>query len=40
MTTRRNRRVQARPRTYVSLVRAHNSNTSGARETIVRPNIG
>ena len=40
MTTRRNRRVQARPRSYVSLVRAHNSNTSSARETIVRPNKG
>ena len=39
-TTRRSRRVQPRPRSYVSLVRAHDSNTSNARDTIVRPNKG
>ena len=44
MTTRRNRRqnttVRPRPRVYEPLLRAHDSNTSNARETLVRPNKG
>ena len=44
MTTRRNRRVQARPRVYEPLLRAHDSahdsNTSTERETLVSPNKG
>lgn len=40
MTTRRNRRVQPRPRVYEPLLRAHDSNTSGERETLVRPGKG
>ena len=40
MTTRRNRRVQPRARVYEPLLRAHDSNTSGLRETLVTPNKG
>ena len=40
MTTRRNRRVQPRPRVYEPSLRAHDSNTSNVRETLVRPNKG
>ncbi len=40
MTTRRNRRVQPRPRVYEPLLRAHDSNTSNERETLVIPNKG
>ncbi len=40
MTTRRNRRVQPRPRVYEPQLRAHDSGTSGVRETLVRPNKG
>ena len=40
MTTRRNRRVQPRPRVYEPLLRAHDSNTSTQRETLVRPSKG
>ncbi len=40
MITRRNRRVQPRPRVYEPLLQAHDSNTSNARETLVAPNKG
>ena len=40
MTTRRNRRVQPRPRVYEPLLRAHDSNTANLRETIAIPNKG
>ncbi len=40
MTTRRNRRVQPRPRVYEPLLRAHDSNTSNERETLAQPNKG
>ena len=40
MTTRRNRRVQPRPRVYEPLLRAHDSNTANLRETIAVPNKG
>ena len=40
MTTRRNRRVQPRPRVYEPLLQAHDSNTSSERETLVTPNKG
>ena len=40
MTTRRNRRIQPRPRVYEPSLRAHDSNTSNARETLVQPNKG
>ena len=40
MTTRRNRRVQPRPRVYEPLLRAYDSNTSNARETLVTPSKG
>ena len=40
MTTRRNRRVQPRPRVYEPSLRAHDSNTSNVREALVRPNKG
>ena len=40
MTSRRNRRVQPRPRVYEPLLRAHDSNTSTERETLVQPNKG
>ena len=40
MTSRRNRRVQPRPRVYEPSLRAHDSNTSNVRETLVRPNKG
>ena len=44
MTTRRNRpqntRVRPRPRVYEPSLRAHDSNTSNARETLVRPGKG
>ena len=40
MTTRRNRRVQPRPRVYEPFLRAHDSNTSNLRETLVTPNKG
>jgi hypothetical protein len=40
MTTRRNRRVQARPRPYVALLNAYDSNTSNTREDIAIPNKG
>ena len=40
MTTRRNRRVQPRPRVYEPLLQAHDSNTSNVRETLVTPSKG
>ena len=44
MTTRRNRRqntnVRPRPRVYEPSLRAHDSNTSTGRETLVRPSKG
>ena len=40
MTTRRNRRVQPRPRVYEPLLRAHDSNTANLRETIAIPGKG
>ena len=44
MTSRRNRpqntSVRPRPRVYQPLLRAHDSNTSNLRETLVRPNKG
>ena len=40
MTTRRNRRVQPRPRVYEPLLRARDSNTSNARDTLVAPSKG
>ena len=40
MTTRRNRRVQPRPRVYQPLLQAYDSNTSNARETLVTPSKG
>ena len=40
MTTRRNRRVQPRPRAYEPLLQAYDSNTSNVRETLVTPNKG
>ena len=40
MTTRRNRRVQPRPRVYEPLLQAYDSNTSNVRETLVTPSKG
>ena len=40
MTTRRNRRVQPRPRVYEPKLRAHDTNTAIARETLVIPGKG
>ena len=40
MTTRRNRRVQPRPRVYEPRLRAYDSNTAVLRETLVRPSKG
>ena len=40
MTTRRNRRVQPRPRVYEPLLQAYDSNTSNVRETLVTPRKG
>ena len=40
MTTRRNRRVQPRPRVYEPQLLAHDSNTSNLRETLATPNKG
>ena len=44
MTTRRTRRqnttVRPRPRVYEPLLRAHDSNTSNVRETLVNPSKG
>ena len=40
MTTRRNRRVQPRQRVYEPLLRARDSNTSNARDTLVTPSKG
>lgn len=40
MTTRRNRRVQPRPRVYEPLLQASDSNTSNVRETLVTPRKG
>ena len=40
MTTRRNRRVQPRPRVFEPLLQAHDSNTSNLRETLVTPSKG
>lgn len=44
MTTRRNRRqntiVRPRPRAYVVLLNAHDSNTANVRETLAKPNKG
>ena len=40
MTTRRNRRVQPRPRVYEPLLQAYDSNTSNVRETLVTPKKG
>ena len=40
MTTRRNRRVQPRPRSYSALLNTHDSNTSNLRETIAAPRKG
>ncbi len=40
MTTRRNRRVQPRPRVYEPRLRAHDSNTAAFREPLVRPSKG
>ncbi len=40
MTTRRNRRVQPRPRVYEPLLRARDSNTSNFRDTLVTPSKG
>lgn len=40
MTTRRNRRVQPRPRVFEPLLQAHDSNTSNLRETLVSPSKG
>ncbi len=40
MTTRRNRRVQPRPRVYQPKLLAHDSNTSSVREPLVRPSKG
>ena len=40
MTTRRNRRVQPRPRVYEPRLIAYDSNTSNLRETLVTPSKG
>ena len=40
MTTRRNRRVQPRPRVYEPLLQAYDSNTSSVRETLVTSSKG
>ena len=40
MTTRRNRRVQPRPRVYEPRLRSHDTNTSGVREPLVFPSKG
>ena len=40
MTTRRNRRVQPRPRVFEPLLQARDSNTSNIRDTLVTPNKG
>ena len=40
MTTRRNRRVQPRPRVYEPTLRSHDTNTSAFREPLVFPGKG
>ena len=40
MTTRRNRRVQPRPRVYEPRLRAHDSNTANVRQSLARPSKG
>lgn len=40
MTTRRNRRVQPRPRVYEPDLRAHDTNTATVREPLVIPSKG
>ena len=40
MTTRRNRRVQPRPRVYEPKLRAHDTNTATEREPLVIPSKG
>ncbi len=40
MTTRRNRKVQPRPRAYSVLLASRDTNTSNTRETLARPNKG
>ena len=40
MTTRRNRRVQPRPRVYEPTLRSHDTNTSAVRESLVFPSKG
>ena len=40
MTTRRNRRVQPRPRVYEPRLRSHDTNTSNVREPLVFPGKG
>ena len=40
MTTRRNRRVQPRPRVYEPNLRSHDTNTATAREPLVFPGKG
>ena len=40
MTTRRNRRVQPRPRVYEPRLRAHDSNTANVRQSLVTPGKG
>ena len=40
MTTRRNRRVQPRPRVYEPNLRSHDTNTSEVREPLVFPSKG
>ncbi len=40
MTTRRNRRVQPRPRVYEPRLIAYDSNTANLRETLVTPGKG
>lgn len=40
MTTRRNRRVQPRPRVYEPKLRSHDTNTNNVREPLVIPGKG
>ena len=40
LSTTRNHRVRVRRRSYAALVNAHDSNTSGVRETLVTPAKG
>jgi hypothetical protein len=40
MSNRRNRRVTRRPRSYVVVLNAHDSNTPNLREAIATPNKG